>query len=79
MRNESEIYQEISEVLERRREDLKMSKRQLAKITGITPVYIREVLRGDRKPSVIILISLCSALNLKISDLFLQLENKNKI
>ena len=79
MRSESEIYQEISEVLERRREDLKMSKRQLAKITGITPVYIREVLRGDRKPSVIILISLCSALNLKISDLFLQLENQNKI
>ena len=79
MRSEPEIYQEISEVLERRRVDLKMSKRQLAKLTDITPVYLREVLRGDRKPSVVILISLCSALNLKMSDLLLQLERQNKI
>ena len=79
MRSEPEIYQEISEVLERRRVDLKMSKRQLAKLTDITPVYLREVLRGDRKPSVVILISLCSALSLRMSDLFLQLERQNKI
>lgn len=79
MRSEPEIYQEISEVLERRRVDLKMSKRQLAKLTDITPVYLREVLRGDRKPSVVILISLCSALNLRMSDLFLQLERQNKM
>ncbi len=79
MRSEPEIYQEISEVLERRRVDLKMSKRQLAKLTDITPVYLREVLRGDRKPSVVILVSLCSALDLKMSDLFLQLERQNKI
>ncbi|WP_365860778.1 helix-turn-helix domain-containing protein [Desulfovibrio sp.] len=79
MRSEPEIYQEISEVLERRRVDLKMSKRQLAKLTDITPVYLREVLRGDRKPSVVILISLCSALNLKMSDIFLKLERQNKI
>ena len=79
MRSEPEIYQEISEVLEQRRVDLKMSKRQLAKLTDITPVYLREVLRGDRKPSVVILISLCSALSLKMSDLFLQLERQNKI
>lgn len=79
MRNELEIYQDIAEVLEQRRVDLKMSKRQLSKLANITPAYLREVLRGERKPSVAILISLCAALDLKISELFIQLELQNKI
>lgn len=79
MRNELEIYQDIAEVLEQRRVDLKMSKRQLGKRADITPAYLREVLRGERKPSVAILISLCAALDLKISELFIQLELQNKI
>ncbi|WP_367114931.1 helix-turn-helix domain-containing protein [Desulfovibrio sp.] len=79
MRDEVDIYREISKILEQKRVNLGMSKRQLGKLAGITPVYLREVLRGERKPSVIILISLCSALNFKPSDLFLHLESKNKI
>lgn len=79
MRDELEIYRNISGELERRRVDLGMSKRQLGKLAGITPVYLREVLRGERKPSVVILIALCSALDLKISDVFLHLESQNKI
>lgn len=79
MRNELEIYRDIAEVLEQRRVDLKMSKRQLGKRADITPAYLREVLRGERKPSVAILISLCAALDLKISELFIQLELQNKI
>lgn len=79
MRNESEIYQEIARLLEQRRLDLNVSKRQLSKLSGITPVYLREVLRGERKPSVVILISLCSGLEMKISELFIQLEMQDKI
>lgn len=77
--NELEIYCNIAEYLENRRTSLHLSKRQLSKLTGITPVYLREVLRGDRKPSIVILISLCNAMNIKLSTLFADLENNNKI
>lgn len=78
MKDERIIYQIIAECLERRRGELNLSKRQLSKMTGITPVYLREVLRGDRKPSVMILMALCEAMNLKTSDLFLLVEEKMK-
>lgn len=77
--NDLEIYQNIANYLENCRTNLHMSKRQLSKLTGITPVYIREVLRGQRKPSIVILISLCNAMNIKLSTLFKDLENNNKI
>ena len=66
MREEVEIYRNISNVLEKRRSDINLSKRQLGKLTGISPVYIREVLRGDRKPSVAILLSFCEAMGITL-------------
>lgn len=77
--NELEVYCNIAEYLENCRTNLHLSKRQLSKLTGITPVYLREILRGDRKPSIIILISLCNAINIKLATLFSDLENSNKI
>ena len=74
MKNELEIYQAISECLEKRRLALNISKRQLSIRTDITPVYLREVLRGERKPSVIIIMTLCEAMDMKASDLFKEIE-----
>ena len=79
MKEEIEIYRNISAELEKRRSDLKLSKRQLGKLTGISSVYIREVLRGDRKPSVAILLSFCEAMGLTLSELFSSLENEGKL
>lgn len=77
MLSEKELYHDISAKLETYRTDLKISKRQLSIKTGITPVYIREVLRGDRKPSVYILMVLCNAMGINLSELFENLEEKN--
>ena len=79
MKEEIELYRNISAELEKRRSDLKLSKRQLGKLTGISSVYIREVLRGDRKPSVAILLSFCEAMGLTLSELFSSLENEGKL
>jgi len=79
MKEEVVIYQNIAKHLEKRRSELNLSKRQLGKLTGISPVYIREVLRGDRKPSVFILLSFCEAMGIKLSDLFTALENEDKL
>ena len=79
MKEEIEIYQNISAQLEKRRSDLSLSKRQLAKLTGISPVYIREVLRGDRKPSVFILRAFCEAMGMTLSELFASLEQEGKL
>ena len=79
MKEEIELYQNISAELEKRRSDLNLSKRQLGKITGISPVYIREVLRGERKPSVGILLSFCKAMKMTLSELFATLEKDGKL
>lgn len=79
MKNDGKIYLEISNVLESRRIEMGMSKRKLSELSGITPPYLREVLRGERKPSIIILISICDAMNLKISDVFSEIEHKGII
>lgn len=74
-RKMNDIYREIGMVLEGRRVEIGMSKRKLSELSGITPPYLREVLRGDRKPSIITLISICNAMNIKLSKLFSILEN----
>lgn len=79
MKEEIEIYRNISAELEKRRSDLKLSKRQLGKLTGISSVYIREVLRGDRKPSVFILLIFCEAMGITLSELFSSLEKEGKL
>lgn len=79
MKNDGKIYLEISNVLESRRIEMGMSKRKLSELSGITPPYLREVLRGERKPSIIILISICDAMNLRISDVFSEIEQKGII
>ena len=79
MKDEIEIYQNISAELEKRRSDLNLSKRQLGKLTGISSVYIREVLRGDRKPSVVILLTFCEAMGITLSELFSSLEKEGKL
>lgn len=76
MKNDNEIYIEIARALEEHRIKIGMSKRKLGILSGITPPYLREVLRGDRKPSILILISMCKTMNLRVSALFLELENK---
>ncbi|MBQ4567062.1 MAG: helix-turn-helix transcriptional regulator [Desulfovibrio sp.] len=72
---ETEVYRKIACRLEQRRIDIGMSKRRLSILSGITPVYLREVLRGDRKPSVVVLMDLCSALNIKLSKILSEIES----
>jgi len=75
--NQSIIYHEISTCLEKRREELGMSKRRLATLSGVTPVYLREVLRGERRPSILILMLLCRALDIKLSEVLADIESRN--
>lgn len=79
MKNDNKIYAEIARTLEEHRMKIGISKRKLSILSGITPPYLREVLRGERKPSIVILISLCKAMDLKMSDLFIEFENKEII
>ena len=79
MKEEIVIYQNIAKQLEIRRSELNLSKRQLGKLTGISSVYIREVLRGERKPSVFILLSFCKAMKMTLSELFATLEKDGKL
>jgi len=79
MKEEIVIYQNIAKQLEIRRSELNLSKRQLGKLTGISSVYIREVLRGDRKPSVFILLTFCEAMGITLSELFSSLEKDGKL
>lgn len=79
MKEGNQIYLEISKILEYRRVEIGMSKRKLSELSGITPPYLREVLRGERKPSILILVSICKAMDLKVSDVFLALENNERI
>lgn len=76
MKSDNEIYLEISKILENQRAKIGMSKRKLSELSGVTPPYLREVLRGERKPSIVILISICEAMNLRMSEVFLEIEHK---
>ena len=51
-----------------------LSQEQLAEITGLHRTYISEVERGDRNLSLINIIKLCNALQIKPSQFFKSFE-----
>jgi len=52
------------EKIKQRRLDLKLSQRQLGKMTGITAAFMCQIEKGNRSFSIDILIKLSKALNL---------------
>lgn len=51
------------------RESKKLSKRELAKMSEISPSYITELEKGDYDPNIKIICKLCKALRITPNDL----------
>jgi len=56
--------------LKERREELGFTQAQLAEQTGVNPSYIGLLERGERVPSLDVLVELVAALDLSLTELF---------
>ena len=59
----------LSQILKSEREKIKMSQEKLGEIVGATQVYISQLERGVKKPSLDMAIKLSDALNISLNKL----------
>ena len=52
-----------------------LSQEKLAELANIDRTYIHDIEKGSRNISVSVLVKLCSALKIKLSDFFNQIES----
>lgn len=69
------IEEKIGLALRSQREKIGLSQEQLSFIASLHRTYIGSVERGERNISVVNIIALCKALNLKPSELFKNLDD----
>ncbi|MEK6655808.1 MAG: helix-turn-helix transcriptional regulator [Nitrospirota bacterium] len=60
--------------IKRQREQKKISQEKLAELADIHTSYIGQIERGLRFPSLKVLFKIADALNVKLADLFLNIE-----
>jgi transcriptional regulator with XRE-family HTH domain len=64
----------LGDVLRRRRQSDGRTLRQVAAAARISPGYLSEIERGQKEPSSELLASICEALDVKLSDVLLELS-----
>src|SRR5271169_2875311 len=69
------IQSPLGTALKRRRLDLGLSQEELANRAGLHRTYITDVERGSRNPSLDTIQKLAGALQVALSELFLQIES----
>ena len=78
-----DIKKEIGIKIRNLRKEKGLSQEALANLSDLDRTYIPSIERGERNISIEVIYKLCNALNIRISDLFKQIEkwvlNKRKI
>ncbi|NUR26619.1 MAG: helix-turn-helix transcriptional regulator, partial [Catenulispora sp.] len=66
----------LGDVLRSRRQRSGRTLRQLAATARVSPGYLSEVERGQKEPSSELLAAICDALEVKLSDVLLELSTE---
>ena len=66
IKNEKEFGKNLAKV----RHSKHLSQEKLAELTGLHRTYISDIERGQRNPTIKIVIELCRALNIESNELF---------
>jgi len=64
-----EIRDAIVDIINKKKNLREITQRELAKKLGCSPPFLCSMLKGDRRISADMLVKLCSALEIKLSDL----------
>lgn len=72
--NKEDCTRRVGAGIRRIRERKKLSQEALAAQAGLHRNYIGNVERGERNPSLVILVRICSALKVPLSKLILEAE-----
>ena len=68
------LNEAVSRVLTRRREALSLSKRKLAELAQLERVYIIQLERGDKRPTLNAIFYLCDALQITRQEFMAEVE-----
>jgi transcriptional regulator with XRE-family HTH domain len=69
-----DIKKEIGIKIRNLRKEKGLSQEALANLSDLDRTYIPSIERGERNISIEVIYKLCNALNIRISDLFKQIE-----
>ena len=72
LQNNNDIYKVIARNLKKRRKEIRMTQKELAKLTGYSYAYIRRIEGPNcsKNFSILTLYNMCVALDIEISSLF---------
>ena len=69
-----DIKKEVGIEIRNLRKEKGLSQEALANLSDLDRTYIPSIERGERNISIEVIYKLCNALNIRISDLFKQIE-----
>jgi len=68
-------YKELGDRIRKERESLNLSREKFAEIIGISPYYLGQIERGDRRISLEILIRIADTLHVSVDYILFGVEN----
>lgn len=71
-----EMNKKLGDVISRYRQKAKLSQEEMADYAGIHRTYVSQIERGLKSPTLIVLINIAKALNVKASTILADIENE---
>lgn len=72
------IAHEIGKIIARHRNEKGLSQESLADLAEIHRTYVSQIERGLKYPTIYVLVQISKALDIKLSQIILELEKKIK-
>ena len=72
------IATEIGKIIARLRNEKELSQETLADLAGIHRTYVSQIERGLKYPTIYVLVQIAKALDVKLSEIIIELEKKIK-
>lgn len=72
------VAKKLGEIIARHRVKNEMSQETLADLAQIHRTYVSQIERGLKYPTIYVLVQIAKALNMKLSDLIIELEKELK-
>ncbi len=72
------IAQEIGKIIAHHRKEKGLSQETLADLAAIHRTYVSQIERGLKYPTIYVLVQISKALDIKLSQMIIELEKKIK-
>ncbi len=72
------LIEAIGITIENLRRERKLTQTRLADFSALEECYVRSIIKGRKNPSILVIYSICGAMNITLSDFFSRVDVEMK-